>query len=126
MKKVKYFIAIVGLTLGLGLAALSPTVGAFNPYPDACDGNSDSTLCNNQTDSFSGFIQTVVNTLLYVIGTVSVITIIIGGIRYTTSHGDAKGVQVAKDTVLYSVIGLAVAISAYAIVNFVVFKFFVK
>ena len=51
------------------------------------------------------------------------IMIVIGGIKYTTSNGDASAVSGAKNTILYAVIGLLVAISAYAIVNFVVAKF---
>ena len=44
-------------------------------------------------------------------------------IRYATSNGDAQQVKSAKDAVLYAVIGLVVAILAYAIVNFVLGAF---
>ena len=43
-----------------------------------------------------------------------------GGIRYTTSGGNANSVTAAKNTILYAVIGLIVAILAYAIVNWVI------
>jgi hypothetical protein len=49
--------------------------------------------------------------------------IVLGGIRYTTSNGEASQVKGAKDTILYAVIGLIVAIMAFAIVNFVVDQF---
>lgn len=65
-------------------------------------------------------IKTIVNALLYILGAIAVIMIVIGGIRYTTSNGDASSVKAAKDTILYAVIGLVVALLAYAIVNFVV------
>lgn len=68
-------------------------------------------------------IKTVVNILLFVLGAIAVIMIIIGGIRYTTSNGDASSIKGAKDTILYAVIGLVVAILAYAIVNFVLGAF---
>lgn len=42
-----------------------------------------------------------------------------GGILYTTSSGDSNKVTTAKNTIMYAVIGLVVAIFAYAIVNFV-------
>ena len=45
--------------------------------------------------------------------------LIIGGIRYVTSGGDAKKVTDAKNTVLYAIIGLIISVLAYAIVNFV-------
>ena len=58
--------------------------------------------------------------MLFLAGAVAVIVIIIGGIRYVMSSGDAGQVQSAKNTILYAVIGLIVVIMAYAIVNFVV------
>ena len=49
-----------------------------------------------------------------------VIVIIVGGIRYTTSNGDAAGVKSAKNTILYAVVGLIVIIMASAITQFVI------
>ena len=66
-----------------------------------------------------GLIKKVVNLLLWAIGIVSVIMIIIGGFRYATSNGDSNQVTAAKNTIMYAVIGLVIAIFAYAIVNFV-------
>ena len=51
-----------------------------------------------------------------------VIMLIWGGIRYTTSAGDSNKVTAAKNTVLYAIVGLVVAILAYAIVNMVIGK----
>jgi multisubunit Na+/H+ antiporter MnhB subunit len=70
-----------------------------------------------------GAFQTITNVLLFLIGAVSVIMLIIGGIRYTTSNGDATAVQSAKNTILYSIVGIVVAILAYAVVRFVVGAF---
>ena len=49
--------------------------------------------------------------------------LIIGGIRYVISQGDAKQIESAKNTILYAVIGIIVALLAYAIVTFVVNSF---
>ncbi len=65
-------------------------------------------------------IKSIVDILLFIIAAVAVIMIIIGGIRYTTSQGDQGAVASAKNTIMYAVIGLAVAIFAYAIVAFVI------
>ena len=46
--------------------------------------------------------------------------IIFGGIRYTTSNGDTKKVTDAKNTIMYAVVGLVVAIVAYALVAWIV------
>lgn len=62
---------------------------------------------------------TIVNVLLFVIGAISVIMLIIGGIRYTVSAGDSGNVTAAKNTIMYAIIGLVVAFLAFAIVNWV-------
>ena len=67
--------------------------------------------------------KTVTNVLLFIIGAISVIMIIVGGIRYTVSNGDSSQITNAKNTILYAVVGLIVALLAYAIVNFVVDSF---
>ncbi len=71
----------------------------------------------------SSFVKTIVNVLLTILGSIAVIMIVIGGIRYTVSNGDTSAVTGAKNTILYAVIGLIVAIMAYAIVNFVIDNF---
>lgn len=68
----------------------------------------------------NGVFKQVTNTILYVVGIIAVIMLIIGGIRYVTSGGDAKKVTDAKNTVLYAIIGLVIAFLAFAIVNFVI------
>jgi hypothetical protein len=67
----------------------------------------------------SGIFTSVSDTLLFVIGALSVIMLIIGGIRYTVSGGNSTAVTAAKNTVLYAIVGLVVAILAFAIINFV-------
>lgn len=76
----------------------------------------------NSTD-LGGGIKTAINMLLFIIGAISVIVIIIGGIKYVVSNGDSGAIQSAKNTIMYAVIGLLVAILAYSIVNFVVGQF---
>ncbi|MBR5389259.1 hypothetical protein IK146_01725 [Candidatus Saccharibacteria bacterium] len=76
-----------------------------------------SDLINN---SGTGVISNITNTILYVLGFISVVMLIIGGVKYALSAGDAKAVTDAKNTILYALIGLVIAILSYAIVNFIV------
>lgn len=78
---------------------------------------------NNNTVKLEDQIKNITNVLLFVLGAIAVIVIIIGGIRYVTSNGDSTQTKAAKDTILYAVIGLIVAIVAYAIVNWVISAF---
>ena len=107
--------------LGIGLFAAAPA-GAINVFKD-CPEGATTAVCQAKDDTVQGPVRTVISTLLIAIGIIAVIMIIIGGIRYTLSNGDASQIKSAKDTVLYSVIGLVVAMLAYAIVNFVVRQF---
>ena len=68
-------------------------------------------------------ITTIINVMLFIAGALAVIMIIYGGIRYITAHGDEKQVKVAKDTIVYSVVGLIIAILAYALVTFIFDRF---
>ena len=61
----------------------------------------------------------VTNILLFLVGAISVIMLIIGGIRYVISGGDQAQVTSAKNTILYAIVGIVVAFLAYAAVNFV-------
>jgi len=71
-------------------------------------------------DGDKGLIKTVVNVLLWAVGILSVIMIIFSGFRYITSAGDASKTKSARSTLIYSVVGLIVAIMAWAIVNMVI------
>lgn len=71
----------------------------------------------------TGIFRTITNVLLFIIGAVSVIMLIIGGFRYVTSQGDSSQVASAKNTILYAIIGLIIAILAFAVVSFVTDQF---
>ena len=66
-----------------------------------------------------GIFETVTNILLFLVGAISVIMLIIGGIRYVVSGGDQSAVTGAKNTILYAIVGIVVAFLAYAAVQFV-------
>ncbi len=70
-----------------------------------------------------GTFATITNVLLFIIGAIAVIMIVIGGIRYVVSGGDSSQITAAKNTILYAIVGIIVAILAYAVVNFVLQSF---
>ena len=76
--------------------------------------------CNTQpSSSLDPTIKNIVNILSILVGVVAVIMIIIGGLRYVTSGGKQESVTAAKNTILYSIIGLVIAALAQVIVRFV-------
>lgn len=70
-----------------------------------------------------GIFHTVADTLIFLVGAISVIMLIVGGLRYVLSSGESAAVKSAKDTILYAIVGIVVAILAFAIVSFVAGRF---
>jgi hypothetical protein len=64
-------------------------------------------------------VSTVVNLLSIVVGIISVIMIIFGGIRFVMSSGDAQQASSARNTVIYALVGLVTAFTAQILVRFV-------
>jgi Type IV secretion system pilin len=119
MKKIK--IAMIVLAAVVGLMTVMPNYAHASTATDQIQSGVNSV--GGDSVSLGSRIGQVVNILLYILGSIAVLMIVIGGIRYTTSNGDSSQIKGAKDTIMYAVVGLVVAIMAYAIVNFVVKAF---
>lgn len=110
---------LLGLVLvGALLVVAAEPVAAIDVVNDSCSSVSNS-VCDAQGDDIYDLVGNIISILLYAIGVVAVIMIVIGGISYVTSNGDSNKISQAKNTILYSVIGLVVAILGQAIVLFV-------
>ena len=107
-------VPVVGATIGLNSATAGAQVDEINKGINAVGGSKSSATL--QVDEI---VLAVVNWLLFAVGVISVIMLIVGGIKYATSAGDSNKVTSAKNTIMYAIIGLAVAVLAFAIVGFV-------
>ena len=128
----KHFISrmliVVGLVSAFAASPLATSVAhaapidVFKPCSTATT-ESGRAFCNDQDNQRlfgPGSLWTnIINTIVFLVGSVAVIMIIVGGLRYVLSGGDSGSVNNAKNTILYAVVGLIVAAMAYAIVNFV-------
>ena len=120
------------LTVGMLMIGLfgvfAPAVSAANGI-NICSGENGgdkSVYCQNRGSGetqVNGIIKTIVEVLLTAVGAISIIMIVIGGIMFALSSGDAQKASKARNTVLYAVVGLAVSLFASAIVNFVFNRF---
>ena len=122
MNKLKMILAgmLIIPTVALAVAPAASAEGnlTLNSGVDSAQGEG---VGQVSTDPES-LVKQFVNIFLFAVGALSVIMLIWGGIRYTTSAGDSNKVTAAKNTVLYAIVGLVVAILAYAIVNMVIGK----
>lgn len=71
------------------------------------------------TGKLPDLIHNLINILLYIVGVAAVVMMIIGGIRYIVSGGDQQAVTNAKNTILYSIVGLVIAMLAFVAVQYV-------
>ena len=109
------------LGLGAGILTYVASGTTVIAQSSAEQGLDRAVAADNRTEAIfgqGGVFQTVVNVLLFLVGAISVIMLIVGGIRYILSAGDQNAVTSAKNTILYAIIGIIVAVLAWAIVNF--------
>ncbi len=71
-----------------------------------------------KVDADDDTIKNVLNYVFAAIGAISVLMIIIGGIRYIISTGDPQKTTSAKNTIIYAIVGLVISVSAFIIVSF--------
>lgn len=123
MKQWKQRLVALAMVLGFGVVALGPVsqVLAINVF-QSCSGNT-SAVCKSTNDNAGNMIKNVINILLYVLGAIAVIMIVVGGVRYTVSAGNSSSTKEAKDTIIYAIVGLVIALMSYTIVNFVLSYF---
>ena len=123
----KLLLPLLGVAVVASFLVMSPH---FTPVAHAVDltmqQGADSAKGSGQpVDLFgnSGIFTKITNVMLFIVGAVSVIMIIIGGLRYVISGGNSANVTAAKNTILYAVVGIIVALLGFAIVNFVITSF---
>lgn len=127
----KIFTLTIGMILTLIIAVI---IGAPNKAQAALFGGSKgqacggvaldgaTTTCEDNSGKLSNVVKNGLNIFSAVVGIISVIFIIIGGVKYITSSGDANNITSAKNTIMYAIVGLIVVALAQVIVKFVMNK----
>ncbi len=123
--KRSFGISLLIATVFAALFAVGVPEVSFAQVDQGLDGAMQVTRGEGQpTELFSGneggLVNRIITLLLFIVGVLSVIMLIIGGLRFVLSGGDKSKTDAAKNTILYAIIGLLVAFFAYAIINFVV------
>ncbi|MCL4358018.1 pilin, partial [Patescibacteria group bacterium] len=92
------------------------------PIPPTTGSTGSSTSCQPKFDSLSDVwlvVAAVIDMLLYVGGIGAVVMVIYGGVKFTTSMGSPEATASARKTIIYSITGLIIAISASFLVTFI-------
>lgn len=118
MKILRTFLVVAFVVMAItGTTAHGQTV--FAQTPTQVETGVDA-IRTGSTPPLENTVKNLVSVFLFVIGAVSVLMLVYGGFRYVTSAGEAQAVTAAKNTILYAIIGIAVAMLAYAIADFVI------
>ena len=126
MKKAIIVVLAAGLLLFVG-SFVAPRVSyAAATKSDVCAGlDATGGSCDPAASggaTVEGTIRTLINVFSWVVGVIAVVMIIVGGLKYVTSGGDSSGVQSAKNTIMYALIGIVIVALAQVIVQFTVKK----
>jgi cytochrome bd-type quinol oxidase subunit 2 len=116
---------IASLLMGLFVASVMPAqlvqaqASAESDICNSIGGQWSAAGCTTPGPTLNNTIADIVNVLSMIVGVVSVIMIIIGGLKYVTSNGDPAASKSAKNTILFAIVGIVVVAIAQAIVQFV-------
>lgn len=131
MKRITMPIVTMLLVLGAyGVTFLAPAqLKAQSSKDSVCVGagvvQPGSTGCTTPTGTNDAdkIIKTGLNVFSAIAGIIAVVMMMIAGLKYMTSGGDAGKVASAQNTVLYAAIGIVIVVLAQVIVKFVVGRF---
>ncbi len=100
-------------TLITGAAAALPIAGVHA----ISAGTGVTGIVTNQTGGFQGLVIQITNIIVGIVGSVAVLALIYGGLRYVISAGNEDDIEKAKNIIMYAIIGIVVIIIAYVIVQ---------
>jgi cytochrome c biogenesis protein CcdA len=115
--------------LGFAPAQPAAAVDVIEPVCESVSGGAQPAVCaDDSTDAsdnenpVASVLKTAVRVIAFVVGFVSVVIMIIAGIKMAASNGDSKSFADGRRAILYAVIAILIAVLAYSMVGFVVDK----
>jgi ABC-type Fe3+-siderophore transport system permease subunit len=114
---------ILALSLTLPMFAV-PSVALACPSGSSPQGQALQGIGQNGCDDsgVTNVVHSAVTILSFVVGIIAVIMIIVAGFKYITSGGEQQKVANAKSTLLFALIGVAIAALAQVLVHFVLYQ----
>jgi hypothetical protein len=108
--------AITASMIGLAIGIAAPSF--LKEIYSIMGGGSDvDTTLLDESPSLTQIALNFLNFLLAIIGVLTLIMLIIGGIMYLTSAGDEERINTAKKIVTYSIIGIFISLASLVIVR---------
>ncbi len=118
LRKIILSFVVTGVCFSL-VSACSPAAHAVDSKAESEFNKTIVNLGGSTSNTLPASVKNIINLLLYVAGIIAVIIMVVSGIRFITSDGNAQTADKARNTIVYASVGLVVAVLSYAIVNFV-------
>lgn len=64
-------------------------------------------------------LANIFNVFISVLGIIAFMMLIVGGFKYMLSGGNSKGIESARSTITFAIVGIVVALSAFIILNLI-------
>jgi type IV secretory pathway VirB2 component (pilin) len=109
MKNIRFILfTIAGTLVLLAVSALSV---------DAASNCAPGKICNplGSTTTLNQVLTIIISTVQVIAGILSVVYIILAGLKFVMANGDTKKIETARTMLLYVVIGVAIIFGAQAI-----------
>lgn len=121
---------VVSISVGHALADDVPTIARLgaDTQPNPTNPNDvpiitiPGAVTQSSPSSVADLVSRVIALLGWVVGASSGIGLLVGALLYIISAGDPGKTRTAKDAIVYSIVGLAVALLSYGVVTFVLGK----
>lgn len=129
IQKIATFLLMATITVASFVFATQPVLASNDWTSEACgaaDSDQQAALGCNTSGTAPDAIAIMINAVIAILGIIAVIVIVVGGQRMIVSRGDPGKVTAAKGMIIYGVVGVVIALLAYAIVNFVANGIFSK
>lgn len=118
-KNLAVTVSIIGIfLLGAGLLPGGPVHADQDIVCDQLQGEL-AEQCRSDENTVQNITDTAVDILTFLVGAISVIAIVIAGFMYVTSGGEPEKTKKAKNTIIYALVAVVLAMLANAIVGFV-------
>jgi hypothetical protein len=118
----KFFINLLTLLLLLS-SMTSPVAAQTEDWSGVCVGSADlGGVDASEVATFQGLECLIANifvVIITIIGLAGFVMFIIGSVRWLISGGNSKGIDSAKGTMTYAVVGIVVSVSAFIILNLI-------
>jgi cellobiose-specific phosphotransferase system component IIC len=73
-----------------------------------------------KVDANQSTIKNILSIVIGILGAITLLMVVLSGFRYVLSNGEPEKIAKAKNALIYALIGLIIALSAQAIVSFIV------